>query len=203
MGNQEARMWTTGAVWVGSILLAPVTGGTSLLVGGGIAAVRVGTEVSIPTRRAPVNRDRRLDAMRSKKVASLEVRYCHIASDKDGEVMGAAGDAGLTAAGRLFGMTTMAAHHHFVILTLESGELVYIDKHGERNILLVTDKRGKNGGGNAWLSSELLKSCKPTRWSGNVNLGNVIDHAERDEFQWYHLLDDNCQHFAEALYQWI
>ncbi|AGO84732.1 hypothetical protein psal_cds_747 [Pandoravirus salinus] len=201
--GKEGRVWGTFGIWAAGIALAPFTGGASVVAAGIYGGVRMVAEANIDERPAYKNIERAAEARRSERVTQLEIRYCHISNDDDSDALGSAADAGITLAARALAMSTQAAHHHFVILVLESGTLIYVDKHSHRNVLVRDDKRGKNGGGDKWLSSELLKSCSPTRWNGNVNLGDVIDFVSRDQFETYHLIDANCQHFAEALYQWI
>ena len=99
------------------------------------------------------------------RITQCEIRYCHI--------NGALADFGLTLAARLSFLTTQAAHHHFIILTLECGALIYIDKHSYRNIIIRNDKDGLNGGGDEWLSSESLKCYSMT--DRGILLSTVID----------------------------
>jgi hypothetical protein len=201
------RVWSSIGIIVGGVVLAPFTGGASVAVAlgtFGYGTARLIGEGLIEDKYARKNIERAAEALSSERVTRLEVRYCHIASDDDDDTKGEFLDAAGTLGARALAMTTSALHHHFVILTLESGTIIYVDKHGRRNVLVRTDRRGKNGAGDAWLSSALLKECKPTRWGGNVNLGDVIRFVSDDErFGTYHLLDANCQHFAEAIYQWI
>nr|UMO80046.1 hypothetical protein [Pandoravirus aubagnensis] len=201
--GKDGRMWTTFGIWAAGIALAPFTGGASVAAAAVYGGLRVAADINIDERPAPRNIESAAEARRSERVTKLEVRYCHIMTDNDDDTWGKVGDAAATAAARALAITTQAVHHHFVILTLETGTLVYVDKHGYRNVLVRDNKKGKNGDGDEWLDSELLKSCSPARWNGNVNLGDVIDFVSRDEFETYHLIDANCQHFAEALYQWI
>lgn len=201
--GKEGRVWGTFGIWAAGIALAPFTGGASVVAAGIYGGVRMAAEANIHERNTSKNIERAAEDRRSERVVRLEIRYCHITSDNDKDVLGDAADAGLTLAARALAMTTQAAHHHFVMLTLESGTLIYVDKHSQRNVLVRDDKRGKNGGGDEWLDSALLKWCSPTRWNGNVDLGDVIDFVSRDEFSTYHLIDANCQHFAQALYEWI
>lgn len=132
------------------------------------------------------------------RVTKVEIRYCHL----NGEIA----DFFTTLGARLSMLTFQAAHHHFLILTLKSGKLIYIDKHSKRNILLRPDKRGKNGPGNEWLSSECLRYCKPKVYNGHVMLYDVIRKIKYGGMfldSHYHLIDNNCQHFAQCLYEWL
>jgi hypothetical protein len=138
--------------------------------------------------------------LRNERVVLLEVMYCHIVGD---DIGGEMADAGATLLARGMLITTQAAHHHYVILTLESGALVYMDKHNKRNIRVRTDKKGLNIVGDRWLRGEVLKSTAPTRWGGNVSLNDLVNKASSSNLEYYHLIDSNCQHFAEELYQFV
>jgi len=193
MGNTGVRSCVNLGTTILSVGLAPVTGGVSLL---GLVPVglRVVSENNINWRDTIVN-DHISDKFRNEKVINVEIRYCHI-----GEAWK---DAGATLAARGLMMTTAACHHWFIIVELSSGQLIYIDKHWDRNILERDDRRGKNGGGNDWLASERLKCSTVEHWRGNVILEELINYVKRDEHRRYHLLDDNCQHFAKKVFNWL
>lgn len=194
MGSEQSRIWTNFGIGAAGILLAPVTGGVSAVAGFGLIGTRVGSEMYVNsqlTHNAEINNEISYSSqLMEKKVTRLEIRYCHISSDIN--------DALITLVGRATFMSAMAAHHHFVILTLESGEYIYVDKHGYRNIIERNDKRGKNGPGNEWLESALLKECT----SNNITLRNVVDYINNYTSGEYHLLDKNCQHYAQQIYDW-
>jgi hypothetical protein len=193
MGNEFGRSCVNVGATIASVGLAPVTGGVSLI---GLIPVagRVIGENNIEWREADVNDE--LDSKYgNENVINVEVRYCHIGKDWE--------DAGATLLARGLMMTSAACHHWFIIVELESGKLIYIDKHGYRNIIERSDRCGKNGGGTAWIDSALLKRSKVTRWAGNVRLRELVNYVKLDEHKYYHLLDDNCQHFAKKVYKWL
>lgn len=202
MGNsQSSRTNISAGIAIAGWALSPFTFGVSGLAGFVVMAVREEVNNNIHNRDAPVrNWISQSSPLRGERIVDIEVRYCHI---NKGGIEGPLLDAGGTLAARGLGLTTQALHHHFVIATLETGTYIYLDKHGYRNIRERPNKCGLNGAGDDWMSSELLKRTRPTRNGGVVTLADLIDYAERDQFGTYHLLDDNCQHFAEALYQWI
>jgi hypothetical protein len=193
MGNELGRSCVNLGTVIASVGLAPVTGGTSLLALTYVAA-RVAGENNINWRDTNVNNKVDLTFV-NEKVINVEIRYCHIGEDWK--------DAGATVLARGLMLTTAACHHWFIIVKLESGKLIYIDKHWDRNIIERGDRRGINGGGNNWIDSALLKESPVTRWSGNVRLEELIAYVERSEHARYHLLDDNCQHFAKKVYKWL
>jgi hypothetical protein len=201
MGDRTTRAVTNSLLTVLSIGLAPVTGGLSL-IGAGYAVARECADASIKTRHVSVrnmisDRDECID----NRVVWVEVRYCHIFCDKDGDVVGELADAGATLAGRALAMTGKACHHWFVLIAVEGMDgYVYLDKHSYRNIEKRDDNKGKNGNGDKWLSSEreLFSSAR-----SGITLRELIEYVKSDEHQWYHLIDDNCQHFAMKLYNKI
>lgn len=163
----------------------------------GVLAVNsVGHIVAASTSHyAPVlNRISSSSPLMKKKIRTVEVRYCHL--------KGPVRDFFLTAVARLSFTTSQAAHHHFVILTLESEEYVYIDMHADRNIMVRGNKDGKNGDGSEWLSSERLKFYEVGKYK-DIILADVVRYVERDSNGNYDLIDNNCQHFAEKLRQWL
>ncbi|QGR54367.1 hypothetical protein [Moumouvirus maliensis] len=196
MGNtSSSRSASNTGMIIGGIFLAPVTGGWSLLALVP-AAVRTGAEIKINWRETKVNDCIGNSSYLDSKVKNVEVRFCHIGEDWE--------DAGLTLAGRSLFMTTDACHHWFIIVEIEGlNDYVYIDKHFYRNIIIRKNKDGKNGGGNGWFSSDLKWRSDVKRWNGNVTLRELIDYVKRDEHKNYHLIDDNCQDFAEKVYNWL
>ncbi|QYB17401.1 hypothetical protein PV-S19_0037 [Pacmanvirus S19] len=193
MGNEFGRSCVNVGATIASISLAPVTGGASLFIMIPVAGRVIG-ENSINWRDTEVN-NQVSRKFYEERVLNVEIRYCHI--DKDWK------DAGVTLGARTLGMTTAACHHWFIIAELESGQLIYIDKHWYRNILERDDRCGKNGGGTDWISSERLKCSSVERWRGNVRLEELICFVEREEHKRYHLLDDNCQDFAKRVFNWL
>ncbi|AKI80609.1 hypothetical protein QJ850_gp090 [Acanthamoeba polyphaga mimivirus] len=195
MGNtSSSRSMTNSGMFVGSLALAPFTGGFSLL---GLipATVRTIAEVKINWRIVDIN-NCISSSYYDYKIKNIEIRYCHIDDDWI--------DAGVTLAARTFVVSTDAAHHWFVILELEGfDDYIYIDKHYFRNILIRKNKKGKNGGGDAWFESALKWRSDIKKYDGNVTLGQLISYVESDEHKYYHLIDDNCQHFAKKVYSWL
>jgi len=184
------------AIVAGSVIAAPVTGGASLW-GLTIGVPRMIGENSMKWRETKVN-----DMMGGysdyfdSKVSWVEIHYCHIGTDLE--------DFGATLGARALGMTTMACHHWYIIVKVVGLDgYVYFDKHDERNILKREDTDGKNGGGDGWNSGTRLKHSRVKRWGGNVTLRELIEYVKRDEHKHYHLLDDNCQHFAKNVYRWL
>ncbi|KAF2070162.1 hypothetical protein CYY_008519 [Polysphondylium violaceum] len=108
-------------------------------------------------------------------------------------------DAALTLAARMSLMTSRAAHHHFIIVTLESGDCVYFDKGSYRNIFIVHNTNGLNKF-NKWVPSNLMRAQTATK---GKTLKDLYNYASLDKFRPYHPLDKNCQHFADALYDWV
>lgn len=125
----------------------------------------------------------------SAKVRRVEWRYCHSSGDIS--------DFGATLANRLLSTHSWkAAHHHFILLFLDNGKMVYIDKHARRNILYTDNTNGLNKSEH-WVYSTLHKQCTTTR-----SLGEFVAFAEQDRFLHYKLLENDCQDFAEAIYLW-
>jgi hypothetical protein len=133
--------------------------------------------------------DKYMDA----RVESVEIRYCHIGS--------AVGDFFATLGARLTFTTSDACHHWFILVRVEGmDEYVYIDKHWYRNIMKRTNTDGLNGGGDKWNSSAYLRGCDVER---NVTLRELIEYVKRDQHKSYHLIKNNCQHFAKDVYAWL
>lgn len=181
------------------IILAPFTGGVSAVVGTTVAAARYTADYQID-KRCTHWANMRVHNIPSDSpawddtVTYFEVRYCHI--------NGTVGDFGATLAGRALFMTTDAAHHHFIIITLRRGTRVYLDKHGDRNLKIVTDNNGLSvTGGKFDEPSEMLRRYLPRH--DNITLRNVYDRARDDKYGNYHLLDENCQDFVEAIIDWF
>jgi hypothetical protein len=193
MGNSESRMATSFAITVGSMVAAPFTGGVSLVVGLGAVSTRNIMESHISenyTRETKIRNaiPPKLDL--GSQIKFIEIRYCHIS--------GPITDFSSTLAARSFGMTTKAAHHHFIIIELESGQIIYTDKHYDINLIQRNNRQGKAGNGE-WIDSECLKSKQVS----NTNLLEVVQHIKENSSKRYHLLDDNCQDFAEFVYDFV
>jgi hypothetical protein len=185
MGNSPI---VTGCIYVASIGLAPVTGGVSLLGLIPTAGRLIEAKIADSDRhKTSVNIDPAINSIKNEKVSSLEYRYCHLSNKY--------ADFGMTLAHRISFMGSNAAHHHFILLYTYNGNIIYIDKHGRRNILKRTNTQGMNMKAE-WVNSAIEKNCSVS----NKNVQDFIEFAKRDEFSIYHLSNSNCQHFAEAIY---
>lgn len=195
--NSEKRTIENIGLIVGGMIFAPLTAGISLAIGGGLAGIRSVADGIVEencTHYSSINIDiGSMDRNKILDIKAIEIRYCHITNP--------AGDALLTLLARGLVMTKQAAHHHFIIITLDPGQYIYLDKHSYRNILIRNNKKGKNGSGNDWLESEILKSKSIS--SSKLTLNDIIQFINNHTSGDYHLLDDNCQHFATKIYnQW-
>jgi hypothetical protein len=201
MGNKDSRIATNFFVGFAAIGLAPITGGQSLwaLVP---VATRAVVEAKTDLKRISVqNYIDSSDECMNARVLSVEVRYCHLNSKREDDIGGDLLDAGITLAARITFTTTDACHHWFLLVRVEgTDEYIYIDKHEYINIMKRTDTKGKNGAGDAWLSSKAEYYGEPRR---HITLRELIDYAKQDKHQWYHLIDDNCQKYAGDVYNWL
>lgn len=133
--------------------------------------------------------DRRKEFL-DKKVVRVEWRYCHLGSE--------IGDFFLTTLNRTLTWDAKAAHHHFLILYLQDGGMVYVDKHWDRNIRRTGDTNGRNKDGES-VSSDVKTSCSSRR----VTVGEVVDFCSQERFARYVLRESDCQDFAEDVYNWL
>ncbi len=193
MGNKNSRSIATFSIMATGIILGPFTGGVSSVAALGLVAARQNIEIAIDNNyvhNADLKIEGITDSLKYKKIIKIEIIYCHISDSLT--------DASATLIARATFMTEKAAHHHYLIITLESGEFVYFDKHSYRNILVRPDKKGKNGPGNEWINGYLLKRKYIYK---NTNLGELIEFVKNNTESKYHLLDNNCQHFCEEIYK--
>lgn len=199
MGNSAGgRLAGTAGIAGAGIALAPFTGGISAVIGTTAAVARYTADYQIE-KRCTHWADMRVhnispdDPAWDDTVTCFEVRYCHI--------NGVVGDFGVTLAGRALLMTTDASHHHFIIITMRRGTMVYLDKHGYRNLKIVDNKLGLSLAGKFDEPSESLQRYLPRH--DNITLRNVYDIAREDKYGSYHLLDKNCQNFTKAIIDWF
>ncbi|KAF2072122.1 hypothetical protein CYY_006567 [Polysphondylium violaceum] len=192
MGGKLTRTIISCTTSFAGVALAPVTGGLSL-IGTGYGVLRFAEEGAVSsTFDSIVNCQISSDSqLWEKKIQSIEMRWCQLTNKGK--------DAATTFLARVSMMTTRAAHHHFIIVTLESGDCVYFDKHSHRNILVVYNTDGFNQN-NEWVPSNLMRGGTATK---GKTLKELYNYATLDKFMLYHTLDSNCQHFADALYDYI
>jgi len=200
MGNSTGRAVTGFGVATLGFALAPFTGGASAIAGVTFYTATMVNEVVVSNTGTHtcgysehnMSSDR---GIWGEKVKYMEIRYCHIT--------GPFWDAMGTWYARASMATTDAAHHHFLLLQLESGKTVYLDKHANINIAIVHNTLGLDQDGRFTMESRSLKQTSASKWGGNVLLQHVWNEACTDKYREYHLLDNNCQKFAKNIYDYF
>jgi hypothetical protein len=189
----DHHLLTTAALLVIAALMVPLLGTVHLMVVLPLLLARSGVHLADRRMRYTCRMNINVpDRLRGDRVVAIEARWCQ----PNWPLV----DFAMTQIGRLSLMTTAAVRHHFIVLRLESGALVYVDKHGQRNVLLATrDRKGINSRGQ-WVDSSLLYVIAV---EGHVTLDDVIGYVERDAFARFGLLADNCQHFAADVAEWV
>lgn len=193
MGNQNSRSIATISVSALCIIAAPVTGGLSVVIGVPLlAASGIGNAVlATSTHTANLNIDIPHSMMET-RLARVEKFKCYLS--------GPIADSALRVTGVLtLTNFTKGVYHHYLIATTVDGDYIYVDKHGERNVIQRHNKYGMDKTGK-WISGTLIRSCSEV---GHRTVGDIVKFVTNYTDSEYHLANNNCQHHAQMVYNYL